>query len=384
MGRWRRHRADPGTLERRGRAHGSRASGQPEPPNSRSVATIVTANVFTLFNAIIGVFFILILSLGLWADALFGLIAIVNSYIGIRQELKAKETLDQLALLVAPRAKVIRDGRLVELRADEVVPGDVVRVEPGDQLVADGPLVDSRGLTVDESLLTGESDGIRKRPGDRMLSGSFGISGSGHYEVDAVREDSYAEKVAGEAREFRHPPSPLQVEVNQVLKATTIALVPIAIIVLRRLHPPRQGRSARRPRRRPPGLVTLIPEGLVLLMSVTLAVAAVRLARQNTLVQQMAATEALAAVDTICVDKTGTLTDGTLKLVKVEVADPDRRRPRAERALGTFAASAGERNRTLETIAERYPARPERVDRRGAVLLAVEVERADAERLAAT
>jgi magnesium-transporting ATPase (P-type) len=331
--------------------------GEPEPPNSRSVASIVTGNVLTLFNAIIGVFFILILSLGLWADAIFGLIAIVNSGIGIRQELKAKETLDQLALLVAPRAKVIRDGRLVELIANEVVPGDIVRIEPGDQLVADGPVVDTRGLTVDESLLTGESDGIRKRVGDRVLSGSFGISGSGHYEVDAVRENSYAEKIAGEAREFRHAPSPLQVEVNMVLRATTIALIPIALIVLVgfTLHS-KEFRDAAQ--EATAGLVTLIPEGLVLLMSVTLALAAVRLARQNTLVQQISATEALAAVDTICVDKTGTLTDGTLKLVAVEVPDVDRGAD-AERALGTFAASAGERNRTLETIAERYPARPE-------------------------
>lgn len=322
------------------------------------MASIVTANVLTLFNAIIGVFFILILSLGLWADALFGLIAAVNSAIGIRQELKAKETLDRLALLVAPRAKVVRDGRVVELVANEVVPGDAVRVEPGDQLVADGSLLDTRGLTVDESLLTGESDGIRKRPSDRMLSGSFAIAGSGHYEVDAVREDSYAERIAGEAREFRHPPSPLQVEVNSVLKATTIALVPIAAIVLIgfSLHDTAFRDAAQQATA---GLVTLIPEGLVLLMSVTLAVAAVRLARQNTLVQQMAATEALAAVDTICVDKTGTLTDGSLKLIRVEVAD-QAAAGSAERALGTFAASAGERNRTLETIADSYPAHPER------------------------
>jgi cation-transporting P-type ATPase E len=333
--------------------------GPAEPETSRSVASIVAANVLTLFNAIIGGFFILILSLGLWADALFGLIAIVNSAIGIRQELKAKETLDQLALLVAPRAKVFRDGRQLELRGDEIVPGDVVRVEPGDQLVADGPLIDSRGLAVDESLLTGESDGVRKRPGDRMLSGSFGISGSGHYEVDAVREDSYAEKIAGEARRFRHPPSPLQLEVNELLKATTIALVPIAIVTLIGFSLHDKGfRDAAQ--EATAGLVTLIPEGLVLLMSVTLAVAAVRLARQNTLVQQMAATEALAAVDTICIDKTGTLTDGTLELVKVEVADPAGPAA-AERALATFAASAGERNRTLETIAERYPGRAEPV-----------------------
>ena len=325
--------------------------GPVEQSTSRSVASIVRANVLTLFNAIILVFFILVLSQGLFADALFGLIAIINSAIGIRQEIKAKEVLDNLALLVAPTATVIRDGYEIELHADELVPGDVVRVEPGDQLVADGPIVSSRGLTVDESLLTGEADGIRKGAGDRLLSGSFATSGSGYYELDAVREDSYAERIAGEAKQFRHPPSPLQEEVNQVLRATTIILVPLAIVMLigfmvRSVEFTEAAQTATA------GLITLIPEGLVLLMSVTLAVAAVRLARMNTLVQQISATEALAAVDTICIDKTGTLTDGSLRLVEVVSAgDGD-----AEGALGRFAASAGERNRTLATIAEAFPA----------------------------
>jgi cation-transporting P-type ATPase E len=313
----------------------------------------VAANVFTLFNAIILVFFVLILSLGLFADALFGLIAIINSSIGIRQELKAKEVLDNLALLVAPRAKVIRDGESSELHASEIVPGDVVRVEPGDQLVADGPVISSRGLTMDESLLTGESDGIRKEAGDRLLSGSFGISGSGYYEIDAVREDSYAERVAGEAKAFRHPPSPLQTEVNRVLGATAILLAPMAIVMLTALAL-RDVDFTEAAQTATAGLITLVPEGLVLLMSVTLAVAAVRLARQNTLVQQISATESLAAVDTICVDKTGTLTDGTLELVSV--LTPQNGDGDAERALARFAASAGERNRTLETIAAALPA----------------------------
>ncbi len=333
--------------------------GLPEPPSSRSVASIVAGNVFTLFNAILGTFFVLLLALGLFADALFGIVAVVNSAIGIRQELKAKETLDQLALLVAPRAKVVRDGELTELRAEEVVPGDVIRVEPGDQLVADGVVVSSRGLTLDESILTGESEGVSKRDRDRLLSGAFCLAGSGYYEVDAVRDHSYAEQVAGEARAFRHPPSPLQVEVNRVLSATTIVMAPLAVLLLVAflvrnvaLHEAAQTAAA--------GLVTLIPEGLVRLMSVTLAVAAVRLARMNTLVQQIAATEALAAVDTICVDKTGTLTDGTLDLASVEVADKTRPAA-AHEALGRFAHSAGERNRTLQTIAERYPGKPERV-----------------------
>jgi P-type E1-E2 ATPase len=333
--------------------------GEPPEPSSRSVRSIVAGNVFTLFNAIIGAFFVVILALGLWADAIFGFIAILNSYIGIRQELKAKRTLDELALLVAPQATVVRDGELVACRADEVVPGDVVRVEPGDQLVADGSVISSRGLSVDESMLTGESDAVPKASGERLLSGSFCLSGSGYYELDAVRDRSHAAKVAGEAREFRHPPSPLQEEVNRVITATTIVMAPLGILLIFALGarnvPLEEGAQTATA-----GLITLIPEGLVLLMSVTLAVAAVRLARLNTLVQQMSATEALAAVDTICIDKTGTLTDGTLDLVSVEPADPARPGD-AHEALGRFAHSAGERNRTLQAIADRYPAAPARV-----------------------
>jgi magnesium-transporting ATPase (P-type) len=327
--------------------------GPPPETSSRSVASIVAGNVFTLFNAIIGVFFVLILSLGLFADAVFGFIAILNSYIGIRQELKAKETLDQLAVLVAPRAKVAREGAVIELLAEEVVPGDVVRVEPGDQLVADGEVIESRGMTLDESVLTGESDGVRKRAGERALSGSFCISGAGFYEVDAVRDESYAGRIAGEAKAFRHPDSPLQEEVNRVIVACTWAMLPLALILIF-AQSARNEDLTEAAQTATAGLITLIPEGLVLLMSVTFAVAAVRLARNDTLVQQISATESLAAVDTICIDKTGTLTDGELQLRSVEVADPSDPE-RAHRALARFAASAGARNRTLEAIAERFP-----------------------------
>ncbi|MCW2987443.1 MAG: hypothetical protein JWM24_381, partial [Solirubrobacterales bacterium] len=330
-----------------------RKLGPPPETSSRSTSSIVAGNVFTLFNAIIGVFFVLDLGLGLYADSLFGLIAVINSYIGIRQELKAKATLDELAVLVAPRAKVVRDGAVAEVLATEVVPGDVVRIEPGDQLVADGEVVASRGLTVDESMLTGEADGIRKEEGDRVLSGSFCISGSGHCLVDAVREESYAGKVAGEARAFRHPPSPLQKEVNRVIVASTYVMAPLAAILVFSLSI-RNVKLEEAAQTATAGLVTLIPEGLVLLMSVTFAVAAVRLAKRDTLVQQMSASESLAAVDTICVDKTGTLTAGELRLTGVVFA-AGTDVAAAEAALGRFAASAGDRNRTLETIAERFP-----------------------------
>jgi cation-transporting ATPase E len=327
--------------------------------SSRSVSSIVAGNVFTLFNAIIGVFFVLILSLGLIADAAFGVIAIVNSYIGIRQELKAKRKLDELAILVAPHAKVERDGAVVSLTAEEVVPGDVVAIEPGDQLVADGEMIASRGLTLDESLLTGEVDGVRREVGERALSGSFCIAGSGRYRVDAVGEESYAGKLAGEAKAFRHPPSPLQHEVNRVIVACTWTMLPLAALLLITFQL-RGTDLVEAAQTATAGLVTLIPEGLVLLMSVTFAVAAVRLAGRDTLVQQMSATESLAAVDTICVDKTGTLTDGQLRLLGVEVADGGDAEE-ATAALGRFAASAGDRNRTLETVAEAFPAQPARV-----------------------
>jgi cation-transporting P-type ATPase E len=330
-----------------------RKLGSPSETSSRSTSSIVAGNVFTLFNAIIGGFFVLILSLGLFADAVFGFVAIVNSYIGIRQELKAKRTLDALAVLVAPQAKVLRDGEVVALRAEEVVPGDVIAIEPGDQLVADGEVAASRGMTLDESMLTGEADGVRKEPGDRALSGSFCIAGSGRYVVDAVREESYAGKLAGEARAFRHPPSPLQAEVNQVIVACTWVMVPLAVLLvitfqLRSTDLLEAAQTATA------GLVTLIPEGLVPLMSVTFAFAAVRLAHRKTLVQQMSATESLASVDTICVDKTGTLTDGELRLLEVVVAEGVEE-DAAHAALARFAASAGDRNRTLEAIAERFP-----------------------------
>lgn len=335
------------------------ALGPAQPHSSRSTSSIVAGNVFTLFNLIIGIFFVLILSLGLFADAIFGLIAIVNTWIGIRQELKAKETLDRLAILVAPRAEVIRDGGSIDLLSDEVVPGDLIRLSPGDQIVADGVTVSSRGLTVDESMLTGESDPIGKSPGDEVLSGGFVISGSAFCEVTAVREDSYAGRIAGEAKAFRHPPSPLQEEVNKVILVCTWILLPLAVLligslIIRNVELVEAAQTATA------GLITLIPEGLVLLMSVTFAVAAVKMAKRATLIQQMSATESLASVDTICVDKTGTLTDGDLSVVEVIPAEAGGM-SLAARELGRYAASSGDQNLTLKAIADEFPGDEERV-----------------------
>ena len=254
------------------------------------------------------------------------------------------------------------------------MPGDVVAVEPGDQLVADGEVVASRGMTLDESMLTGEADGVRKEPGDRALSGSFCISGSGRYVVDAVREESYAGKLAGEARAFRHPPSPLQDEVNRVIVACTYVMVPLAALLLLTFKL-RSADLIEAAQTATAGLVTLIPEGLVLLMSVTFAVAAVRLARPQ---------DARPADER---DREPRLGRHDLRR---QDRDADRRRAAPARGRGRrrgrpeaartrrwarFAASAGDRNRTLEAIAERFPGKAGAGQRRGPLLLGVEVER---------
>ena len=257
----------------------------------------------------------------MYADSLFGLIAVINSYIGIRQELKAKRTLDELAVLVAPQAKVLRDGELVELRAEEVVPGDLIAIEPGDQLVADGEVISSRGT--DARRVDAHRRGRRGPQGDRATGRSPARSASpARATTWSTRSARRATRASSPARRrtFRHPPSPLQDEVNQVIVACLYVMIPLAVVLMLTLKL-RSTDISEAAQTATAGLVTLIPEGLVLLMSVTFAVAAVRLAHRDTLVQQMSATESLASVDTICVDKTGHADRRRAAAVRVEVAE---------------------------------------------------------------
>jgi magnesium-transporting ATPase (P-type) len=320
----------------------------PRARGSRSYADIVWSNTFTVFNLILGSLFVLMLALGSWRDALFGGVIVANALIGIVQEIRAKRTLDRLALLVAPRARVVRDGQVAELLAEAVVPGDVVRLEPGDQVVADGRVIDSRGLSIDESILTGESAAVTKSPGDEILSGAYCVAGSGEVRVEAVGAESFAERLAAEARGTRGRLSPLQEDINRILRATVYVMVPLAAVLITVLvvrdEPLLSGAQTL-----VAALVPLVPEGLVLLTSLTFAVAAVRLARIGGLVQRLNAVESLASVDVVCVDKTGTLTDNRLAVVAVESAhgaDPDELRE----LLGEVSASVGVRNATMQAV----------------------------------
>jgi len=332
------------------------------PASSRSYTSIVRANVFTVFNLILLVFGALTLAFGDWRDALFLGVLVSNSGIGIVQEVRAKRTLDKLAALVAPTSAVIREGRSREARVEELVVGDLVGLEGGDQVVADGVVEWSDALSVDVSILTGESRPVTRTSGDEVRSGSFAIEGMGAYTVTAVGPESYAARIAGEARAFRHPRSPLERALNRLLLTLLVVMVPLGVLL----------GAALWERRTPPeeavptsvaAVVSLIPEGLILLASLTYAVAAMRMARRGALVQQLNAVESLASVDLICLDKTGTLTESALRVVDV-VPVGDVRLVDVSRDLGRFAAAIPGRNATLDAIASAFPGEEEEPEER--------------------
>ncbi|HET7353317.1 MAG TPA: HAD-IC family P-type ATPase [Gaiellaceae bacterium] len=319
--------------------------------SSRSYASIVRANVFTVFNLILGVAGAATLAFGQWQDALFLGVLVANATIGTAQEVRAKRALDQLSSLVAPQATVVRDGEASRVPVEEVVVDDLVRVGPGDQVVADGSLERAEWLRLDESILTGESRPVQKRAGEDVRSGSFVVEGVGEYLVSAVGPDSYAERLTGQARSFRHPRSPLERALNRLLFVLVAVLVPLGAVLGYALWHRHVATGTAVPTA-VAAVVTLIPEGLILLASLTYAVAALRMARLGALAQQLNATESLASVDVVCLDKTGTLTQPRLRVV--ELIGPES----LAQELGVYAASAVTKNGTLEAVAAAYPATP--------------------------
>jgi cation-transporting P-type ATPase E len=292
----------------------------------------------------------LTLIFGDWRDALFLYILVFNSAIGIWQEVSAKRALDRLAALVVPTATVTRDGVTREVRVEELVPGDLVHVKAGDQIVADGELVRADALSLDESILTGESRFVQRGEGDEVRSGSFAVEGVGAYTVVAVGADSYAQKLAGEARAFRHPRSPLEQAMNRLLLILCGVMVPLGVLLgyalWERREPLDESISTA-----VAAVVTLVPEGLILLVSLTYAVSALRMTRRGALAQQLNAIESLASAQIICLDKTGTLTEPRLRVLDV-VPAPERSSDGVADELAHYAASAGARNATIEAIAE--------------------------------
>jgi magnesium-transporting ATPase (P-type) len=325
-------------------------------PSSRSYWSIVRANVFTVFNLILLVAGVITLAFGAFEDALFLAILVANAGIGIFQEVRAKLALDRLAALVAPTATVIRDGQPKRVPVEELVQDDLVQLQAGDQVVADGTLERAEGLNVDESILTGESQPVARRAGEEIRSGSFAVEGTGAYTVTAVGPDSYAARVAGEARTFRHPRSPLERAINYLLFALVGLIVPLGALLGYALHERRTALDEA-VTTTVAAVVTLVPEGLILLTSLTFAVSALRMAHRGALAQQLNAIESLASVDVVCLDKTGTLTEPDLRVLELVPADGvDESELGA--ALGRFAASSDSANATVAAIREHWPTEP--------------------------
>jgi cation-transporting ATPase E len=321
---------------------------------TRTVSQIVRANVFTRFNALLGGMLAIIITVGPVQDALFGFVLVANALIGIVQELRAKRTLDRLTVLTAPKARVVRDGREAEVGVGEVVLDDVLALQAGDQVVVDGEVVDAAALEIDESLITGESDPVVKERGDEVLSGSFVVAGSGAYRATRVGREAYAVSLAQEARRFTLTHSELRSAIDTILTVVTFAIIPTAILLfvsqLRNHDSLAAALSAS-----VAGTVAMVPEGLVLLTSLAFAVGVLRLAEHRVLVQELPAVEGLARIDVLCIDKTGTLTEGRLVVEGVEVLD--RSLPH-EAALAALAAADAHPNATLAAIAEGFAERP--------------------------
>jgi cation-transporting ATPase E len=322
---------------------------------SRTVMQIVRGNVLTRFNALLGSLLVVILIVGPIQDALFGFVLISNAAIGIYQELSAKRTLDSLAVLTAPRARLVREAQASEVPLDQVVLDDVLALQPGDQIVVDGEVLEASGLEVDESLLTGESEPVLKSAGDEVLSGSFVAAGDGRFRATRVGSEAYAAQLAEQGRRFGLTRSELRSGIDKILRIVTWLLIPTATLVVisqlrsnESVHDAVRGSVA--------ATVAMVPEGLVLLTSVAFAVGVIRLARRRVLVQELPAVEVLARVDVLCIDKTGTLTEGRLVVDRVEVLGEDGTH---REALAALAASDPHPNATLLAIGESFSEQPQ-------------------------
>ncbi|MFJ9769666.1 HAD-IC family P-type ATPase [Kitasatospora sp. NPDC101157] len=326
--------------------------------SSRSAKEIVRANVFTRFNAIIGVMFGIILIVGPLQDGLFGLVIVANTAIGIFQELRAKKTLDSLALIGEARPQVRRDGSVQQIAVSGIVLDDTVLLGTGDKVIVDGEVTEADGLEIDESLLTGEPDPVLKQPGDQVMSGSFVVAGAGAFTATRVGREAYAAQLAEEASKFTLVKSELRSGIDSILRFITYLLIPTALgLIISQLAV--EGRDWREAvRRMVAGIVPMVPEGLVLLTSVAFAIGVIRLGRKQCLVQELPAIEGLARVDTVCLDKTGTLTEGGMDVIDLRViADGEPAtvgKDTVRHALAVMAGADARPNPSMQAVIDAY------------------------------
>lgn len=320
---------------------------------SRTTKQIILDNSLTLFNFINLFLAVSVFLVGYPKNALFFWIIIVNTAIGVIQEIHAKKTIDKLSLVNKTEVTVLRENRLVTVLQDEIVLGDVLVLALGNQVPSDGVVLHSESLEVDESLLTGESDKITKQNGDKIMSGSFITSGLGYVQITAVGEDNFVSKLSKEAKTEKKSTSELMNSLNLLIKGLTFAIVPIGLLLFWSQYQSTQsfpktvlGVSG--------ALISMIPEGLMLLTSVAFAVGAANLARKQTLIQRLSCIETLARVDTICLDKTGTITDGTLTFKEL-IPQAGFPASEIEHAVGEMMIGLSDQNATAKVLRSQFP-----------------------------
>jgi len=326
---------------------------------TRSIPAIVRANVFTRINAILGVLLMIVLATGSVINGLFGLLIVANSVIGMVQEIRAKQTLDKLAIVGQAKPLVRRQSGTQTLMPSEVVLDDIIELGPGDQIVVDGEIVEEESLEVDESLLTGEADPITKAPGDAVMSGSFVVTGVGAYRATRVGPEAYAAKLAEEASKFTLVKSELRNGINRILQFVTYLLVPAGLLTIYTQLFTTHAGWRQSVLRTVGALVPMVPEGLVLLTSVAFAVGVIRLGQRQCLVQELPAIEGLARVDVVCADKTGTLTENGMRVSDVSgFEDVAAQSETVADVLASLAAADARPNASMQAIAEAFDRPP--------------------------
>src|SRR5215211_6363608 len=314
---------------------------------------IVRRNLFTFINITLLVVGGVLVAMGLYRDALLASgLAVVNGLVGVVQETRAKRRLDQIALLNRSQAIVVRDGLERPLEPDQNVRGDVMRIRAGDQVFADGTVVGDSALEMDESLLTGESDPVTKHPGDPVSSGSFCTSGSGWYQADRVGVANTVARMTAGARAYRVPLTPLQIQVNLIVRLLLVIAAFFLVTVL--LGSLIWGYPVEETVLAAAVVLGIVPSGLFLMIIVTYSMGAVRLANQDALVQGTDAVESLSNVDIFCMDKTGTLTANKMLLADVQPID-DAKEAEVRAMLGNFARSTSAGTKTSEAMADMCP-----------------------------
>lgn len=324
---------------------------------TKSVKQIILHNLVTPFNILNAVLAFLILMVGSYKNLLFMGVIFSNLLIGIFQEIRAKRTIDRLALIAEPKARVIRETEQSTIEICHVVLDDILLLEAGNQVCTDC-IIRHGECEVDESLLTGESDPVTKKEGDSLLSGSFIVSGACHAQVEHIGHDNYAEQISQGAKYMKKPNSEIMTWINRIIQVIGVLIVPIGLILYYKQYFVMENGFSKSIVSTVAALVGMIPEGLVLLTSVVLAVSVIRLAKHKTLVQELYCIETLARVDILCLDKTGTITEGTLQLDSLLPVDGTDKQT-AETALCALTAVLPDNNPTMNAVRQHFCSPPD-------------------------